>query len=82
MTTTRRLVLVGTAATLAAAAVIMAVPVSGQGSGAPAPPIVVTAFGGEEPAYEVPRISGTGSRWTEAGQSPGTPGVSSAPPHG
>jgi hypothetical protein len=55
MTTTRRLVLVGTAATLAAAAVIMAVPVSGQGSGAPAPPIVVTAFGGEEPAYEVPR---------------------------
>jgi len=53
--TTRVLGAVGTAAVLAAAVWLTAVPVAGQGSGAVAPPIVVTAFGGEERPYEVPR---------------------------
>ena len=55
MTTTRMLGVACTTAALAAALSLTPVPVSGQGSGAPAPPIVVTAFGGEEPAYTVPR---------------------------
>jgi len=43
------------AAVLAAVVALGSVPVAGQGSGAVAPPIVVTAFGGEDPDYTVPR---------------------------
>ena len=50
---TRTLGRIGTLAALLGAWVLMAVPVAGQGSGTPA--LVVTAFGGEEPAYALPR---------------------------
>jgi len=45
----------GALAAMVAAGSLGSVSVSGQGSGAAPTSIVVTAFGGEEPAYEVPR---------------------------
>ena len=51
----RILASIATLAVSAGASSWLTIPVSGQGSGATAPPIVVTAFGGEEPAYQVPR---------------------------
>ena len=46
---------IGGLVALAAVWAVMSVPASGQGSGPAAPPLVVTAFGGERPAYQVPR---------------------------
>jgi hypothetical protein len=52
--TVRTLGSAGTLAALVGVWALMSVPASGQGSAAP-PPLVVTAFGGEERPYETPR---------------------------
>jgi hypothetical protein len=55
MMTARTFGWVGTLAACAAVATLASVPASGQGGGATPPPLVVTAFGGAQPAYTVPR---------------------------
>ena len=54
--TARTIGSIGTVAAVAILCTWMSVPATGQG-GTTAPPLVVTAFGGQEPAYQVPRTS-------------------------
>lgn len=53
--TTRIFGSLGTIAALVVAGTLGATPAAGQGSGATAPPLEVTAFGGQETGYVVPR---------------------------